>query len=127
MGRNKPKRFRNHQSHRGQTSRTRELPRDEEETLPNEPDKLINKSSLNHISDISINRRGANGSQYSPCNVGFWAMRCKKVHGAQAFKIRFVERKYLFEFDNVFCLIMHLVRVVLSKIKWQKKCSDLTG
>ncbi|XP_057491541.1 uncharacterized protein LOC130777128 isoform X3 [Actinidia eriantha] len=68
MGRNKPKRFRNHQSHRGQTSRTRELPRDEEETLPNEPDKLINKSSLNHISDISINRRGANGSQYSPCN-----------------------------------------------------------
>ncbi|XP_057491619.1 uncharacterized protein LOC130777128 isoform X4 [Actinidia eriantha] len=54
MGRNKPKRFRNHQSHRGQTSRTRELPRDEEETLPNEPDKLINKSSLNHISDISM-------------------------------------------------------------------------
>ncbi|XP_057501886.1 uncharacterized protein LOC130785732 [Actinidia eriantha] len=37
MGHNKPKRFRNHQSHRGQTSRTRELPRDEEESLPNEP------------------------------------------------------------------------------------------
>ncbi|KAL7230789.1 hypothetical protein ACSBR2_009137 [Camellia fascicularis] len=37
MGHNKPKRFRNNQSHRGQSSRTRELPRDDEESLPTEP------------------------------------------------------------------------------------------
>ncbi|KAI8030690.1 hypothetical protein LOK49_LG01G02388 [Camellia lanceoleosa] len=37
MGYNKPKRFRNNQSHRGQSSRTRELPRDDEESLPTEP------------------------------------------------------------------------------------------
>ncbi|CAL5323901.1 unnamed protein product [Camellia sinensis] len=37
MGHNKPKRFRNNQSHRGQSSRTRELPRDDVESLPTEP------------------------------------------------------------------------------------------
>ncbi|KAI8536181.1 hypothetical protein RHMOL_Rhmol10G0236100 [Rhododendron molle] len=38
MGHNKPKKFRNNQSHRGQSSRTRELQRDDEESLPIEPE-----------------------------------------------------------------------------------------
>ncbi|XAR73331.1 hypothetical protein NMG60_11007265 [Bertholletia excelsa] len=38
MGHNKPRRFRNHNSHRGQSSRTRELPLDSEESLPIEPE-----------------------------------------------------------------------------------------
>ncbi|KAH7861277.1 hypothetical protein Vadar_024100 [Vaccinium darrowii] len=41
MGHNKPKKFRNNQSHRGQSSRTRELQRDEEESLPIEPDVTL--------------------------------------------------------------------------------------
>ncbi|XP_052190777.1 uncharacterized protein LOC127800292 [Diospyros lotus] len=38
MGHNKPKRSRNYQSHRGQSSRSREIPRDDEESLPVEPE-----------------------------------------------------------------------------------------
>jgi len=50
MGHNKPKKFRNNQSHRGQSSRTRELQRDEEESLPIEPEtgeeKIVPKIQL---------------------------------------------------------------------------------
>ena len=33
---------------------------------------------------------------------GFWAMRCKKVHGTEAFKIRLVKRKSLVHILSLF-------------------------
>ncbi|THG02399.1 hypothetical protein TEA_001224 [Camellia sinensis var. sinensis] len=105
MGHNKPKRFRNNQSHRGQSSRTRELPRDDVESLPTEPateeEAMVPKIQLAMILGNAMQKGAQDASFQDSTLVAYWLSLLRFEEQAWRIALRLESRQGLISTSDV--------------------------